>query len=323
MIYAYKIKMTRLTSNFSYIVCLLAMLFMASCKKTMELAPLPQNKITEFKIVNLPDTVIFGSIDQAEKSITVYIPYYYGLAVIDPEIKVSEGARLIEEVLPVDMDETDVRYTVKAKDGSTQAYKLKIVQQNTPDLTVNWNTTPLYYPRTGINTIKGNFMATGPGLVKLYLIAVKTNKETLINGGTLVTSGGLYEYSLNGAEIPADIDTGYYKGRINFLGHVKDLPQIHIVYKQPDVLIGSKEVKRGDEIVYTPPLETVITGLKSVNVTIGGIVYDLPIKNYTYTSITLTIPNDFPIGEHLYIPMRFLFNNWATLNKTASITVTN
>ena len=166
-------------------------------------------------------------------------------------------------------------------------------------------------------------MATGPGLVKLHLISVKTNKETLIDGGVLVTSAGLYEYGLNSAEIPADIDTGYYKGRISFLGHVKELPQIHIVYKQPDVLIGSKEVKRGDDIIYTTPLETVITGLKSVNVTIGCIVYDLPIKGYTYTTITLTIPNDFPIGEHLYIPMKFSFNNWATLNKTASITVSN
>lgn len=323
MNYAYKIKINNLSLNITYVVCLLAALFTISCTKTMELAPLSQNKITEFKIVNLPDTVIFGSIDQVEKSITVYIPFYYGLAVIDPEIKVSEGAKLIEEVLPVDMDETNVIYTVKAKDGSTQVYKLKIIQQNTPSLTVSWNTTPLYFPRTALNTIRGNFMATGPGLVKLYLISVKTNKETLIDGGSLVTSGALYEYGLTGAEIPADIDTGYYKGRIKFLGHVKELPQIHIVYKQPDILIGSKDVKRGEDIVYTPPLETVITGLKSVNVTIGGIVYDLPIKNYTYTSVTLTIPNDFPIGEHLYIPMRFLFNNWATLNKTASITVRN
>ncbi|MNX38854.1 hypothetical protein D3C86_691980 [compost metagenome] len=166
-------------------------------------------------------------------------------------------------------------------------------------------------------------MATGPGLVKLYLISVKTNKETLIDGGTLVTSGALYEYALNGAEIPADIDTGYYKGRISFLGHVKELPQIHIVYKQPDLLIGSKEVKRGDDIVYTPPLETVITGLKSVNVTINGIVYDLPIKSFNYTSVTLTIPNNFPLGEHLYIPMKILFDNWSTLNKTASFIITN
>jgi hypothetical protein len=323
MIYAYQTKMQRFLIHISYVACLLTMLLNYSCTKKMELAPLPQNKITEFKIVNLPDTVIFGSIDQAEKSITVYIPYYYGLAVIDPQIKVSDGAWLTEEVLPVDLNDIGTSYTVKARDGSTQLYKLKIIQQNTPDLTVSWNTTPLYFPRTTVSTIKGNFMATGPGLVKLYLISVKNNKETLIDKGTLVTSGALYEYSLNGAEIPADIDTGYYKGRLNFLGHVKELPQIHIVYKQPDLLIGSKEVKRGDDIVYTPPLETVITGLKSVNVTIGGTVYDLPIKSFNYTSVTLTIPNNFPLGEHLYIPMKILFDNWATLNKTASITIIN
>jgi hypothetical protein len=322
MNYAYKTKINRLILNISHVVCLLAALFTLSCTKTMELAPLPQNKITEFKIVNLPDTVIFGSIDQVDKSITVYIPYYYGLAVIDPEIKVSEGARLTEEVLPIDLNETGTSYTVKAKDGSTQVYKLKIVQQNTPDLTVRWSNTGVFYPRTTLS-ITGNFMASGVGLAKVHLISEKTSKETLLNGGILVTGSGLYEYYLNALEIPTDIDTGYYKGRISFLGHIKELPQIHIIYKQPDVLIGSKEVKRGDEIVYSAAPETVIIGLKSVNVTIAGITYDLPIKSYNNTSITLIIPNDFPLGEHLYIPMKILFNNWATLNKTASITVTN
>ncbi|WP_316818068.1 hypothetical protein [Pedobacter nyackensis] len=313
--------MSRLFIHISYTASLLAILFTSSCTKTMELAPLPQNRITEFKVVNLPDTVIFGAIDPIEKSITVYIPYYYGLAVIDPEIKVSDGARLVEEVLPVNMNETNVSYTVKAKDGGTQVYKLKIVQQNTPDLTVSWLTNRVYNPRTAL-TIFGDFRATGNGLAKVHLISPKTGKETLLDEGILVTGSGLYQYYLL-LETPADIDTGYYKGRVSFLGHVKELPEIHIVYRQPDVLIGSKEVKRGDEIVYTAALETVIVGLKSVNVTIGGIVYDLPIKKYDHTSITLTIPDNFPLGEHHYVPLKILFDNWATLNKSASFTITN
>lgn len=321
MIYAHLPKMSRLLTHISYTAFLLATLFVSSCTKIMELTPLPQNKITEFKVVNLPDTVIFGSIDPIEKSITVYIPYYYGLAVIDPEIKVSDGARLVEEVLPVNMNETNVSYTVKAKDGGTQVYKLKIVQQNTPDLTVSWPTNRVYNPRTTLS-IFGDFRATGNGLAKVHLISVKTGKETLLDGGILTTGSGLYQYNLI-LETPADIDTGYYKGRVSFLGHVKALPEIHIVYRQPDVLISSKEVKRGDEIVYTAALETVIVGLKSVNVTIGGIIYDLPIKKYDRTSITLTIPADFPLGEHLYVPLKILFDNWTTLNKSASFTVTN
>lgn len=323
MNYAYQIKKNLLLQPFCYVISAIIVLLTVSCKKTIELPALPQNRITEFKIVNLPDTVIFGAIDQAEKSITVYVPYYYGLAVIDPEIKVSAGAHLMEEVLPVDLNDKNVSYTVRAKDGTKEVYQLKIVQQNTPDLSVSWNASSLYYPRTNLNSIRGNFMASGPGLVKVHLISMKTNKETLLNGGILVTTTDLNIYNLNALDIPADIDTGYYKGRITFLGHVKELPKIHIVYKQPDLLIGPKEVKRGDEIVYTPPLETVITGLKSVNVTIAGVVYDLPIKSYNYTSATLTIPNNFPLGEHLYIPMKVSFDNWATLNKSASFTVTN
>ncbi len=58
-----------------------------ACTKTTGPDPLPQNRILSFKVVNLTDTVIYGAIDDIDNTITVYIPFYYGLTVIDPRIE--------------------------------------------------------------------------------------------------------------------------------------------------------------------------------------------------------------------------------------------
>jgi len=79
-------------------------LLLTRCTKTEELALLPADKILEYKVTNLPnDDVIYGAIDNEANTITVYLPYYYGLLVIDPTIKVANGASLTEEILKTDV----------------------------------------------------------------------------------------------------------------------------------------------------------------------------------------------------------------------------
>jgi hypothetical protein len=81
-------------------------LLLTRCTKTEELALLPADKILEYKVTNLPnDEVIYGAIDNEANTITVYVPYYYGLLVIDPSITLSNGASIAEEILPVKTDE--------------------------------------------------------------------------------------------------------------------------------------------------------------------------------------------------------------------------
>ncbi|HEX8021706.1 MAG TPA: hypothetical protein VF500_17285, partial [Mucilaginibacter sp.] len=111
---------------------------LVACKKTIYPDPLPQNKILEYKVVNVQDTVIYGAVDNIENTITVYIPYYYGLTVIQPKITLDANATLTTSAEPVSVDNTGQTYTVKGGDGTTRTYKLNIVQQNTANLTLNW-----------------------------------------------------------------------------------------------------------------------------------------------------------------------------------------
>src|SRR6186713_2843848 len=90
-----------------------SVLMLCSCKKTIGLEPLPKNRMTSYKVTNLADTVIYGAIDNIENTITVYVPFYYGMSVIDPTITLDAGAKLSEEAEPVSVTDTTQTYTVK------------------------------------------------------------------------------------------------------------------------------------------------------------------------------------------------------------------
>src|SRR5690606_33042905 len=98
----------------------------SSCTKTEDFEPLNEDKILTYKIVNLPnDEVIYGSIDNQANVIKVYLPYYLGLFVIDPEITLSPGATLEGEIEPVNVNSEDKTYTVRAANGTSRTYKLE------------------------------------------------------------------------------------------------------------------------------------------------------------------------------------------------------
>ena len=140
-----------------------------ACTKTTSPNPLPKNRILSFKVTNLTDTLIYGAIDDIDNTITVYVPFYYGLTLIDPEIELSEGATLAEEALPVNIGET-ATYNVTGADGSKRAYKLSIVLQSTPPLNALWAVSNLtIYPRSNMPSVKGNFWARNKALLRLVL----------------------------------------------------------------------------------------------------------------------------------------------------------
>lgn len=302
---------------------------LSSCKKTIGLDPLPKNEILEYKVTNLTDTVIYGAIDHTDHTITVYVPYYYGLSLIDPEIKVSTGAKIQGEVLPVLLDTKNTTYAVQGADGSKSTYTLIIVQQNTPGLTLQWFLggssgllSPIAYPKSLLPSIQGNFLSTNSSLVKLSLLAAKTNKTIALtseNSG-LQPSGNTYTYTSQA--LPADIDTGYYNVRVQFLGHDVTLSQpLHVIHRQPDLLMPSREVKQGATIVFDS-FNSVFVGLKAARVTVGGKTYSLPIVSFNPLQMTLRIPDDFPVGKYYYAAgYSFDFEGWPAVNKTGDLTV--
>ncbi|RPD42482.1 hypothetical protein [Chitinophaga barathri] len=123
----------------------LFILAFAACTKTETIDPAPeaQNRIITYSIVNVQGDPISGAVNDRDSSITIYIPFYRQLVVLEPEITVPEGATvtpvsgtLIEDLLDVFRNGRDIKYTVTAKDGSKRTYTLRIVVQQ-PDLVLD------------------------------------------------------------------------------------------------------------------------------------------------------------------------------------------
>lgn len=299
----------------------------SACKKTIGLEPLPQNKILEYKISNLKDTVMYASINQLNNTITVYLPVNYGLSLIDPEIKVSEGATLTEVPLPVDVYEQEKKYTVKAKDGSTNTYTLKIKVMNPIKLDVFWapfsivNGEMIAYPNSDLN-FSGNFNAFGEGLLRIDLLHKKTGKLTVIKDAqvTWVLASPTQSAFMN---LNPGIDTGAYQVKVKYYDQEMTMKEpLHIIHRQPDLLMPSKSVKQGETISF-PAFNSIFLGLKSVKVKLNdAATYDLPVVGFTPTAMTLKVPDNFPIGVYDYTAyFSFEFENWKPVNKLGSLTV--
>lgn len=301
----------------------LLLLVSVSCKKTVDLEPLPQNEITAFKVTNLQDTVIYGAIDNTNKSITVYLPFFYGLNVIDPEITVSPGASVVEEILPVPVESENTTYTVKGPDGSLNKYQLIIVQQNTPSLEISWEQQePVSFPLGEIPFIRGNFMTTNRALVQVQLEHIKKGKTVTMHSqnGAITLDPSANWYMLSGLKLPADIDTGAWQVKIDFLDHHRTLPEPLLVqHRQPDFLAATRVVKQGETITFNAFNSVFLDPVKAI-ITVDGTAYSVPIAGYSLQEIALSVPDDFPTGNH-YAAYSLSFNNWATVTRYGSLTV--
>ena len=293
-----------------------------ACKKTMDLPAQPGNRILEYKVTNIQDTVIYGAIDEIEKSITVYVPFYYNLAVIDPEIKLSEGAKLQDPADAVEVTRTDVIYKVKSADGSIASYKLKIVVQNAGELYVKElsaaTSISVFYPNT-LFTVSGNFFTTDPAVVDTWLVAKNGGKETLIRYGTMSggrnVENGAVVYAINYNTLLPTLDSGLYHVKVKVFGqNAQSTYPIRISYKQPDIAMVGRDLKQGESFSYNVVPGTVLTGIKSVAVADDkGVFRSLLVGAYTRTQLLLQVPDDFPPGD--YQQLRIEFDGWNTLIK--------
>ncbi|SMG28541.1 hypothetical protein [Sphingobacterium psychroaquaticum] len=305
-----------------------------ACTKTEDLPDLPQDRILEYHVSNVPaGESLYGAVDQTTKTITVYVPFYYGLELIDPEIKLSSGARLSEEIAPITIDTQNQTYTVIAANGTRNTYTLKIVQQNTPQLVLTWansgypTTKPIAYPVRILPNIRGNFYSNNPALVKVSLQSRNTKKEVVLNSmNTSVrltpVSGQINNYQLSNLPIPASIDTGRHDVKINYLGHDVTLADpINIQYQAPQINYNpSQIVKQGAEISYDAYPQLVILNPTSVKVTANGQVYDFKIVKHSFEAITLQVPDNFPTGQGYYTAIT-TFQGWPSRTNTLNLSI--
>lgn len=301
----------------------LLLMVLFACKKTMDLPAQPGNRILSYKVTNVQDTVIYGAIDETEKNITVYVPFYYNLAVIDPEIKLSDGAKLQEPVDAVEVTRTDVVYKVKAADGTIASYKLKIVVQNAGDLYVKELSTAsiiaVFYPNAQF-IVSGNFFTVDPALIDTRLVAKNGGKESSISYGTMGggrnVENGQVAYNINYNTLLPTLDSGLYYIKVKVFGQsAQSRYPIRISYKQPDIALVSRELKQGESFSYNVMPGTVLTGIKSVALADDkGVFRNLILGAYTRTQLLLQVPDNFPPGD--YQQLRIEFDGWNTLTKS-------
>lgn len=215
------------------------LLLAAACTKTETVSPPAErsSSILSYRITNVAGDPILGVVNDPDSTITVYLPSYYYLTSLMPEIKVPEGATvsptsgtLIENLPEVFEKGRDIRYTVNAKDGGSSTYKLVIKVQQA-DFTVDELSTDPAQPAEYANNATGDVpvylnwygdVSSGNQdldrqLIRITLIS-ENGSEYVVdnNAGFKLFSGPAFVsfyLPLNSAEV---LPTGLYKIRVRF-----------------------------------------------------------------------------------------------------------
>jgi hypothetical protein len=180
-------------------------LAITSCTKTDLIAkPEAQNRILSYKIsAPAGEQPVLGVVDDHDSTITVYLPAYFYLSVLLPEITVSEGASVspasntvVENLLPLMQTGETISYTVTGKDGSKRTYRVHIISQQLPTI-VNELTTnvsiPTTYTMAAASTASISMTITGQNFIipnRLALIKVVLTDEAGNKISMPVTTSG-------------------------------------------------------------------------------------------------------------------------------------
>jgi hypothetical protein len=214
------------------LLALPAMMLTAACTETetIEVPAQASNRILSYKITNVPDEPVYGAVNDDKGTITVILPYYYYLTVIQPEITVSEGATvspasgvLIDSITKKLAEGTNIEYIVTGKDGSKATYKLLLTTQQ-PDITLDElspdpaNPTVLYHSKPA--TFEFNFFdITGKNFIpQQELLGIFSTISYLNEQGNVVytaVNGDNYTTRI-GATVPSaeQVPEGVYRIRV-------------------------------------------------------------------------------------------------------------
>lgn len=242
----------------------------SSCTET-ELVPYdrqPTNRITEYKVTNATE-VLYGVVDDIDNTITVSLPFYLSINFIVPEIKLEEGATLIdgqgnpidirEDLDPVPFDSVGYTYRIKDAANAIREYKLvtKILPHKDP-LKMGFGITyggvrPVVNDTVTKESIinariymYGNLESSSMN-AKLTLVNQQT-KAVIPNGLKLysITSGANFYTVL--ADISPNVNAGDYNIIMEHQGRTDTLPTIHLKHKRPYFGQLPKVMTHGDTI---------------------------------------------------------------------------
>lgn len=317
-------------NKLTHLLCLLiTVATLAACKKTIGLDPLPANKITEFKVA-VSDGDIFGAIDETDKTITLYLPYYYELDVIEPVIKLSAGAKLSEDLAPVEVLNTQKTYTVIGADQSTSTYKLIIkLNQISPLVLTELSTATATYT-IAIGTydirVQGNFNVSDLKKIKAFLVDENDKEYELTPSLSLGTPGvsvamisGVKTYTYGYLQVPQTLDAGTYKVRVKVQALTAEMKYpVKVVYGRPGINYGPVTVKQGETFKIASG-GVVFNDFKEFYIMVNGQKTLLSIVSYSRTEATIRVPDTVPPG--VYTPTAS-FGTWPLSTLNWSVTVT-
>lgn len=288
---------------------------MQACTETeyIDFEKEPQNRILEYRVTNSQQELL-GSIDNEKNTITVYIPYYLGIDYLNAEVKLEEGARLLDsagneinldgglEPIKVNPDSTTYNYTVVAATGERRPYTLyQKVLPYPHELTVAYNGAD---PDTNVFTIPVNFYMDIIGNFESTITNSKiilTNKATgEVNDEWIrpvsMTAGDNAAYTLR-TMISADAVAGEYSVRIEHQGRSAGLQDLKLVYTRPfSGLSSTANYAPGDTItIKSEPVWSIARGYN------GGVflpverAYIKIVKDYPGRSATpeFLVPDEF------------------------------
>jgi len=317
-------------NKLTQLLCLLlTVATLAACKKTIGLDPLPANKITEFKVA-VSDGNIFGAIDETDKTITLYLPYYYELDVIEPAIKLSAGAKLSETLAPVEVLNTQKTYTVIAADQSTSTYKLIIKLNQISPLVLTELSTATASTSMAIGTydvrVQGNFNVSDLKKIKAFLVD-KSDKEYELTpslalgtpGVSVAMIGGVKTYTYGYLQVPQTLDTGTYKVRVKVQALTSEMKYpVKVIYGRPGINYAPVTVEQGETFKINSS-QIIFQEFKEFYITVNGQKTLLPIVSYNRTEAVIRVPDTVPPG--VYTPTAS-FGTWplSTLNWSVTIT---
>ncbi|WP_341842307.1 hypothetical protein [Chitinophaga caseinilytica] len=231
--------------KYIYSLLLTGGLFACTRTETIDAAPEPANRIESFRITNVQGDPIEAAISDRDGTITLYLPSYRQLTILEPAIMLPVGATispasgtLVEDVFGAIRTNRNIAYTVTAKDGSKREYKLLIRTQQ-PDVTLEELSTVDDIREYTINTKDqySNFVIylKGTGFLEnneLMRVAPVDESGKELPAFLLSTThlGSLYQVSpyldLSGQLKPLlDVlpATGLYRLRVYVYGRVKTL----------------------------------------------------------------------------------------------------
>ena len=260
------------------------------------------NQIITFEVGEFSaDTVLKAAIK--EDSLIVYWPTYKPVpANISPTIIIPENASIEPpsgESVPF---ETGTTYKVTAEDESERQYILKVVlYQPEPWYGLNivqsndLRFIEIFDRQENILLLLGDFFIPDTTQTKMYITNLENQKETQLE----ITKIRIDEIRV---KIPSDIEKGYYSTTlVSGIHSIKD-DSVWIKYGQPAFFVDQVTVEQGAtfqmEGLGIRDIEKMQMFIYNLETAILEPAPAFEIVDYTLTSITLRVPDDFPVGDH-------------------------